>query len=492
MHDGDPKAHGSVDTKVDVNQELWVYNSSLRKAARCDEWHNPNPGEPCRALKAAIVKAPAAFNSPCRMKKPFDPPFAIRLSVSYDGELAFECRATCYLLSEQQRSNLETWNPEVHGGEENLDKHQQEVTIRTPAAGVPGDGGNAVCTRDLEFTELVFRQPTRMSKRYILFTLQCTEQLSLWLIYTLPTVVISRTADQYNKALLVLQNIQPMDGRSLRGQANAAANAAAATWAAVKALKRSSPHTSEEDGAGLYYSPSVCEDYIYAKYKAVGFTRLLLPDEVAFLQLMAGFSSVPGNPSIVARQQPALSEEQWEGFAKWFENHLLLGLKNVSHLWEQVHPCAISAFTTTREMAEQKLLQAPVGTFCVRPRVQFQSPLAWVISYRSNSGIEHNLLSEEHLRTHSLEVWVRDLNHLLYCMDISTNRLRSKEEIFLHGYTRHTHQQEGVAQPSPVSAPPRGGGSFGLLRSAFSRPESANPEHQSRWLALNPRSWSSR
>lgn len=37
---------------------------------------------------------------------------------------------------------------------------------------------------------------------------------------------------------------------------------------------------------------------------------------------------------------------------------------------------------------------------------------------------------------HSLEVWVRDLRHLRFCLDIHNRRLVHKEELFLNGYLR--------------------------------------------------------
>ncbi|XP_075265338.1 uncharacterized protein LOC142357669, partial [Convolutriloba macropyga] len=229
----------SCDGNLAKHQELWLFDKAAKSASQCTEWHNPCgliPGEPT-TVTAALVQAPASFNNPCKMKKIFRPPFRLKIVATYPTAGTSTCKATGYMLSQQQVATLHMWNPEIHGAEAMLKGNTLEQQLTSTS-------GEQV-VHEMEFTELKFCQPTRMSKRYLLVAVELNPGPTLWVRYTLPTVVVSRSVDQYNKAVLILKDIQPMDGRSLRGMANAAASAAAATDAAVKALKRTSPYTSE-------------------------------------------------------------------------------------------------------------------------------------------------------------------------------------------------------------------------------------------------------
>jgi len=311
----------------------------------------------------------------------------------------------------------------------------------------------------MEFKDLKFVQPTRMSKRFLLVCVELSPGPTLWLRYTLPTVVVSRSVDQYNKAVLILKDIQPMDGRSLRGMANAAASAAAATDAAVKALKRTSPHNSDDGDISGYYRPSVCRDYLLGKFKEAGFKRALDEDEIGTLLQLAGFAAMPDSPLREVPQQPALSEEQWELFHKWVEVELIPALKGITQLWDQTNPCIICPFSTSREQTEQFLGRSPVGTFCIRPRIKYGGPVTWVISscgVSPDQHVQHVLLTSEHLEVHNLDVWVRDLTHLKFCLDIKTEKLVHKEDYFLNGYVRiegNDAQAEIAKSSEPGCAP---------------------------------------
>lgn len=62
-----------------------------------------------------------------------------------------------------------------------------------------------------------FKVPSRMKKRWIVFTCPTPFNEALYCVYRVPTVVVSRSIEQYNKALLILKDITPKDGRSMRG-----------------------------------------------------------------------------------------------------------------------------------------------------------------------------------------------------------------------------------------------------------------------------------
>jgi len=439
------------DPHVSSHYACWVFDQASERASTAPGWQNETPvkGQP-DAISAALVQAPMSFNSPCKMKRLFKPPFKLQITVSFRGQLDYECTASAYMLTEQQMHNLQVWSPKIHGEETMLECNT--VTHRFTAF-----GGSSPTTMafDLEFPELKFTQPTRMKKKYILFCMSTPAGLSLWCVYSQPTVVVSRNVDQFNKAILILEGVQPVDGRSLRGQANAAGAAAAASAAAVKALKRSSPTPDDFEPDGCY-TRRYCKDYVVATYKHFGFTRALEEAEVQFLVELAKFPT----PDASAY----LSPDDWEAYQVWLDNDIFRSLKAVKHLWELTNPTVICSFAVLRDAIEHHLSKSLMGAFTVRPRFKSCAPASWVLSCcnleSGRPAMQHILLSAKHLQAHNLDVWVRDLPTLKYVLDIKTGAMRHKEDFFLTGYQRLNKEAEGngnaaAAPPPPPAARPQ-------------------------------------
>jgi len=441
---------GGADTAVGSHYQCWVYDRAAQRASKAPSWQNerPAPGQP-DAVSAALVQAPSAFNSPCKMKRALRPPFVVRVMVSFRGRLAYHCKARAYLLTEPQVQNLQVWDPETLGEDEGLDGH--EVCHDFSAM---GSASPTTVSQDLTFSGLVFTAPTGMRQKFVLFCVSTPAGPALWCLYTLPTVVVSRSVDQYNKAVLILKGIQPMDGRSLRGQQNAAGSAAAAAAAAVKALKRTSPTPDDYEPEGVY-TRSYCVSYLLAKYKEAGFSRPLLAADVDFLVELAPFPS--------GERSSSLAPEAWEEYQGWLDGVALPCLRSIQDLWDQSNPTVICSVATTRDKVEHHLSRSSVGAFTVRPRFKAGAEATWVIStcYLENGrpAIRHILLSADHMRMHNLEFWVRDLEILRFVLDIETGTLRHKDEFFLCGYNRPAREAEEVEAgfvrhaPAPAVAP---------------------------------------
>ena len=439
-------SQSSSDNDVSTHQDFWVFNGPGTSAKKATEWTNPCTGsvegQPV-SLRVELDQAPATFNSPCRLKKVFHPPFALRVVATCAGNADFTCKARCYLLTDQQFENVAYWDPDIHGEEALVADGVVEGHVSGAA---PGEGAVYKASAKLVFTDLKFVQPSRMSKRYALFHVETSFGAVVWVVYTKPTLVVSRSIDQYNKAVLILQDIQPMDGRRMRGKGNltgGAAAAHAATEAAVLALKkRNAPHQGADEGGSLYFTPSMATDYLNASFSEAGIARPLSDTDITFLLLTAGFYPAPqahGAAPEVQLQFQAISEVQWEAFSTWFESEVLPAITAVQQLWDQCSPQAICPLSTTREISEEVLKRAPAGTFCVRVRLKLGNAPSWVISCGSSSPggpVQHILLTQKHLELHSLEVWVRDLQHLVYCVDITNGKLVHKEYLFLKNYLR--------------------------------------------------------
>ena len=440
---GSSESIDAPDLEVAAFQELLLFSGSESESVSC--WTDPDDGatgNPAR-VTAAIEQAPASFNAPCQTKREcFRPPFVVNVTATQTRPTTLGCRASCYMLTDQQLENVKSWRPDVHGAEDLLDGKE----VEGQACGTAVEGGYEASIR-LVFSSLRCVKPSGMSKRYPLFMLQLSSGITLLLVYRKPTVVLSRLADQYNKALLILKDVQPVDGRSLRGKEGAAASAAAAREAAVQRLKkRDALHEGDDESDSKYYNASVATDYIVAQFNDAGIKRQLSDSDLTLLLEMAGYTQYnlpadPTNPeqaSVMKRQ--TISEHQWEFFTGWFERKFMPAIKAAQSLWDQRSPNAICPLSTTRAMCESALKNSPLGAFCVRARrLKVGDPVNWVISCcgkKPGAPVLHILLMSKHLDMHSLQVWVRDFKQLMYCMDISTGRLCHKEQLFLNGYNR--------------------------------------------------------
>ena len=443
----------SPDLEVAAFQELLVFTAgSESKPCGGGCWTDPDNGATGKAshVTAVLERAPVSFNAPCKMKREFRPPFLVAVTAMYPHPCRFDCKASCYMLNDHQLENLTSWRPDFHE-EVILDGREMEGQAWSTAG-----EGNYEASIKLEFSLLKFVKPTRMARRYILFFLELSFGVNLLLVYKKPTVVISRNTDQINKALLILKGIQPVDGRSLRGKEGAGAKAAAATEAAVQMLKkRDAPHEGDDESDSKYYNASVAADYMIAKFNEAGIKRPLSDSDITLLLEMAGYNQYdvpavrdPTSPEWAAiRRCQIISENQWAHFTRWFERKFLPGIKAVQSLWDQRTPYAICPLSTDRAGCESALAKAPEGTFFVRARLKLGSSISWVISCceskEPGTPIRHILLMPRHLELHSLQMWVRDLPSLLYCMDITSGAMLQKEKLFLQRYNRTPGQREG-------------------------------------------------
>jgi len=338
-----------------------------------------------------------------------------------------------------QVDNLPLWHPSVSSKEELPEGGTVKFCMEADTD--PNFFQEEEKSKDIVFSDLKFAASSRMTKRYIMFCVSLPYGSSLWLLYTLPTIILSRQTSQYDKALLILQDIRPLDGRSLKAERNAAATAAATTRALATELKRRAPSAEGGDLDG-YFSPSVCSDIINAEYKAAGFVRPLTPMEIRHLLLAAGFSPTTAESGAPVEPRQVLPTEEWQAFHEWFESELLTALHGVRRLWDHDPPQLICSFALMRHDVEEALERAPAGTFCVRPKLKAGEAVSWAISLRENligearPGVKHILLDANHIEKHTLEVWVRDLPQLTHSMDIRTHRLAHKEDCFLNGYIR--------------------------------------------------------
>ncbi|GMH38215.1 hypothetical protein BSKO_06099 [Bryopsis sp. KO-2023] len=442
----------------------WSYAESVRAGASgvSSGGELGAPPAPSNLAQATlnIVQAPACFCEPITQKKPFKPPFKVRLDLRYTGSLQLPVKLEACALTEQVVEQLSAMHKEGAPlaalpslpQQQELEHSCISSCIQTHDA-LNGLGTPAeihLCAEDLEFTDLRFGKSSRMHRRWILFSCRLGRDV-VYLLYKLPTIVLSRKTDQFDKASSILQKKgmrTPGLGLALveGGPANEreAGGAAAAPLLGGEGLFALPPIVTRVDvngGAvpsGEAWSPqspkkpAYVKAWISEKYGAAGMCRILSEHDLMYLETKAC--------SHYGRREAGNYGEfdksrDWSDFQHWFLV-CLRSLKQEEQLWGCVRPMKICDFTVDRAIAEDLLQDEPFGTFVVR---LCSEPGGFAISVKmeptteADAGVHHYLVDALDLRRQKLEMWIGLHCHAKHFLDVLTGRKLAKSTVFPGG-----------------------------------------------------------
>ena len=173
--------------------------------------------ELCAELR--VTQAPAAFALPALTRRKFQPPFKVALTVACGAPLRFAAGVKVYSIDEAAVAALQTWAPDAAPNELSGGELVREVLLQADDAGAseaaPGCNGGGGCdagrfpqryraTCEYAFPALAFTSPSSVRPRWLLFAAQLPGGPLLMTHFLLPTIVMSRAADQSERAARLL------------------------------------------------------------------------------------------------------------------------------------------------------------------------------------------------------------------------------------------------------------------------------------------------
>jgi hypothetical protein len=287
------------------------------------------------AVTFDIVQAPAAFSLPVMQKRPWDPPFQVRMTWACPLPLQFSTTVAAFVVDEAVVTSMLTWQlPSATDAAKQLLEHSQErmivlapQTVKTEPQVV---GSEAVASHYAEalftFNRLQFGQPSQMRPRWLVFAGSLLGGGCVYSHYRLPTVVMSRLAEQFDKAKRVL-------------------------WGEVQPACDSSVLKMDYK--------QLCK-YIRREVTAIGIQREPTEEDFRYLATRAGF--VVGPDSV---RSTSASLGELAAFKQWFAGHHIM-LKHIRQQYERSDPQVVCGFGMTREKADSLLAPHPKGTFLLR------------------------------------------------------------------------------------------------------------------------------
>ncbi|DBA86232.1 hypothetical protein WJX77_001095 [Trebouxia sp. C0004] len=504
---------GIAQPDIQHQQQTWVKYTAQQEAQVLPEWRQqdsllahatagfgkPHLGhimqhiDPAQPLSASlrIVQAPATYNRPIVQRKLFKPAFVVRLEMRYRGQVDLTISMMAHVLNDNQYSKPGAWQPHVGPGQADLEGHLITRRMRVPPVFTSAQPESAyldpaiqkVYTEDFKFTELNFVKSSRMSKRWLLFSCFIKEEL-MFVLYKLPTVVISRRTDQYIKAFETLLGREPQSGvpksRSSAIPKTTSGNATASqappalqtlhqyrkTTEAPTDLtladadepqrkKKTSPCDAAA-GAGPRQEAGSAEDrqiqhWILQQYASMALQRPLSQESLVALErrARAGSSGPPLEPAL------------WEDFKDWFSK-CVRALKQVEEEWKGGEPPCICGFAVDRPAADAALRYHPVGAFLVR---MCSEPGSFAISCRTFNdahhitgglpegiaGVEHLLVDCVDLQRRELWQYVAAWGAATHLLDPFTQRLHPKNQVFFRpsAAVHQAHLQVAAHTPPP-------------------------------------------
>ncbi|KAK9811757.1 hypothetical protein WJX72_009562 [[Myrmecia] bisecta] len=500
---------GMPQPDIEMHQQHWVRYSTMQEARCLKEWRQEesllieatqsfgdmtappqlNSGVPL-AVSLKLLQAPAAFNRPMVQRKTFKPAFMVELELRYRGALNLNCKVEAYPMHETQNSKPSTWKPERSQQQLEIDNctMTRQIQVGPPIGEAPhgADAPREYSHKEyFEFTDLRFIKSSRMSKRWLAFTCQIKGDF-LYVIYTLPAVVISRRADQYNKAYETLTGT-PLN-LPKRARLTVPSNLAQSvfTEAVHSAINLSQqPHAQPpvltklqtqmstehlqvkgwtrqagppgtpagvselEEPQPAVIEPSYVHSWILQRYRRTGFSRQLTEQDMLALERQAGVSrprgagSVPrqhvgssgsdpssGGEGSAGATETAVDPVKWGAFREWFAK-CLKALSKCNDGWNRNNPTWICGFAVDRNLAEQLLHDRPMGAFLVR---MCSEPGSFAISCRMGEvgpgAVDHLLVDCVDLQGHTLQSYVLANDCATHLLDPVTGQLHRKEMVF--------------------------------------------------------------
>lgn len=474
---------------LEKHQLCFVVYQGARKVAWTGEWScmescqapaaTSNGGGPMAShlvppnlisATMSLVQAPKCFSEPITQRKPMKPAFKVRLELKYKSNLQLPIRLEACSLSEPAVEQLLKLHSEggALAGLPGLSRHQElehssiSLCIQT-LDGQTHSNGTRRHVEDFEFTDMRFSKSSRMHQRWILFSCRLGVD-ALHLLYKLPTIVLSRKTDQFEKACAILMTKDHMRtnlwSRPSSGQLpdTSIPNNVHGNTKVMDAALGGAGRLQLNDGAvpsgelGIPEPEERIRKWVIEKYDETKFTRKLTKYDMMYLVARASSNCFQSG------QMPSENFEkshQWADFQHWFLM-CLKSLQQEEHLWNAQDYMKICDLMVDRTIAEDLLAEEPVGTFIVR---LCSEPGAFALSIKVESTedepaeIEHYLVDALDLRQQGLEEWIAAHHQAMMFLEVKSGNQIPKSVVFpSRGITRcctqgNTTSQKGINGP---------------------------------------------
>eukprot|EP00884_Botryococcus_braunii_P021903 jgi/Botrbrau1/8397/Bobra.0237s0018.1 len=381
-YNGMPDAH--------VNSPEWTLAESIRHRHGYSNQQSflPKQNEPI-SVQMRITKSPAAFGFPIVQRKPFRPPFTVRLAITYQGYFNLPVVVEAHVMTDVQHTKPQLWSPDSASTEKHSELDHAKMQRNLKGGDQPGgpDGEPVTLVEEFEFVDLKFVKSSRMNKRWLVFSCKVENDL-IYVVYGLATVIISRRTDQYEKAYESLRGVAPNMQKKQRVHKQLE----------LPDRQRSAYRDGEdgEHGQAQYVSRETAKHWIENSYAQAGFTRPLTEEDKDALLLKARL--------VHDKDLISSDSKEWQNFRDWFQKSLR-ALMEVAYIWNQVDPPLIFNFTVTRTDAEERLKSECEGAFLLRI---CSEPGSFCISckMKDSHNVEHMLVDIVDLCKNPLERYV--------------------------------------------------------------------------------------
>ncbi|KAL4422875.1 hypothetical protein ABPG75_009072 [Micractinium tetrahymenae] len=359
----------------------------------------PSGGSVQVAVTFDIVQAPSAFCLPVMQKRPWDPPFQVRMTWRSALPLQFSTTVAAFVADESAVPSMLTWQLPAPGEatKQLLDHQQERMVVLAPAAGANGATQQEHCAEAVfTFNKLSFGAPSHMRPRWLVFAASLLGGGCVYSHYLVPTVVMSRLAEQFDKAKAVL-------------------------WGSRE------PPSCDSSVMKMDYLQ--LRKFIKKQLGTVGIQREPSEGDYRYLAARAGFVT-----SANGVRASSASLEELAAFKSWFGGHLTL-LKHIRPHYERSGPQVVCGFGTTREQADALLAPHPAGTFVLRFGSQGGQ---LVLSVRSKAGpagpATHYSIAAASLQCNSLEALLERNGSADQLLDTTTGQRHYRTAVLDRSY----------------------------------------------------------
>lgn len=164
-------------------------------------------------IRLQLTSAPAMFAQPIGINKAILPAFQAHVEVCSEVPTQIHVKLVAYLLTSEQVLRLDSWNPHSHVMSETISGGTAEAAVVCNTKdGIRPDGSlsyKGSCFLTLK--DMRFASSSRMRPRWLVLTMVLPNQDVLLVHYKVPTIIMSRTCDQSEKAAHILQGqLHPM------------------------------------------------------------------------------------------------------------------------------------------------------------------------------------------------------------------------------------------------------------------------------------------
>jgi hypothetical protein len=399
-------------------------------------------------LELALLRAPAALARPLLAKRRLDAPFVLLLRAAADAPLRLAAGVRAHAADEAAVRDLPRWAPPAPGaggvlnGEAAAELELREAPADADASADASASASApttprrrfVAEARLELHHLALAAPSNMRPRWLLFSAflpGAPPDAALFAHLRVPTIAMSRQADQEDKALRLLWGGAP-PARALLAEPYAK-------------FRR----------------------WVRRELSVPDVRRQLAPEELLALARRAGYvagadgAPAPppppppaaggdgdGDAGAAAREAAAAAAARERDFVAYLSRTRAV-IEAARAQYDRQGVQVICGLATGREAAAAALRGAPPGTFLLRFD---QEGGALVVSLVGAAGVEHHRLLAAALRVASVEALLATNGRARVLLDARTGQRFPKESVLGLAYASGEEALSAAAYAAAAAA----------------------------------------